>query len=132
MEYKLSLNSEERRKMDYVCDLYKEGDLDQALPLLEELYKSHPLEPMLTATLANLYWDIKEIEKALELFHKAVKLGPESEKISRGLFHILWEQGDEVGAINEIQRFLDTGGASQEYKEIAVEMNVKRGFGIKI
>jgi len=131
MEYKIELNSEEKVRMDQVRDFYKEEELDKALPILEELYKSHPLSPMLVATLANLHWDLKNITIAIELFHRAVKLGPESEKISRGLLHILWEQHDEVSAVKEIQRFIDTGNASKEYIEMALEINLKRDFNIK-
>ena len=80
MDYKINLNKEDKIKMNYVCKLYKEGDLNKVLPILEELHKLHLSSPMLTATLANLYWDLNNIDKALELFRKAVKLGPYSGK----------------------------------------------------
>jgi len=132
MDNKIDLNSEDKIRMDKACELYKEGSLNEALPILEKLYKSHLTSPMLVATLANLYWDLNNIEKALELFQNAVNLGPDSEKISRGLFHILWEQDDETNAVKEIQRFINTGHASDEYIEMALEIKSKRGFDIRI
>lgn len=132
MEYKINLNKEERVKMDEACGLYKNGNLSDALPILEKLSKSNPTSPMLKATLANLYWDLEKVEIAIELFYEAIELGPNSEKISRGLMHILWERKKEAEAVNEIQRFINTGEASKEYIDMALEINNKRGFNITI
>lgn len=132
MERKLKLDNDEKLKMDHACKLYKEGNLEGSLPILNDIYNSHPKEPILVATLANLHWDIKKIVEAIELFHKAVDLDPNSEKISRGLFHILWEQGEEEDAVKELQRFINTNNASEEYVEIALEINEKRNYNISI
>jgi len=132
MEYKIELSEGEKLEMDSASRLYKLGNLEEALPILEKLSLSHSTSPMLVATLANLHWDLKNIDKAIELFNTAVKLGPKSEKISRGLFHILWEKSDEINAVAEIQRFIDTGCASAEYINMASEINLKKGLNIKI
>lgn len=132
MEYKVILNDEEKLKMDQASKHYKEDRLDMALPILDGLHKAHPSSPMLTATLANLYWDLNNYAKATELFYQAVDLGPYSEKISRGLFHILWEQHNEDAAVKEIQRFINEGEPSKEYIEMALEINSKRNYNIKV
>jgi len=132
MEYKINLNKEEIIRMDEACDLYKNGDFLQALPILKNLSESNPTSPMLKATLANLYWELEKVEIAIKLFYEAVELGAKSEKISRGLMQILWEQQKEAEAVNEIQRFINTGEASKEYIDMALEINNKREFNITI
>ena len=132
MEYKVEISDEEKALMDQGSGLYKQGALKKALPIFLQLSQAHPESPMLTATLANLYWDLGNIETAEGLFYKAVTIGPKSEKISRGLLHILWEQNKEPDAVNEIQRFLNEGEASESYIDIAKEINLKRKFSIII
>ncbi|WP_163834677.1 tetratricopeptide repeat protein [Spartinivicinus ruber] len=132
MLHKLSLNEVDKVLFEQGTDLYKNGALNKALPIFESLSQANPESPMLTATLANLYWDLGRIDIATEFFYKAVKLGPKSEKISRGLMHILWEQDKKTAAIKEVQRFLKEGNASESYIEIAKEVNLKMNANISI
>ena len=57
---------------------------------------------------------------AVHSFEKAVKLAPNSELASLGLFHTLLETGDKKGAIREMNRFCSLA-YSKEYQTIAKE-----------
>lgn len=127
-----TFSTEDKKKFEIAQEFSKKGDLINTLKILKELVYDNPSSGIMNAMLANTHWELGDLEVAQKYFKTAVELSPSSEKISRGLFHILWEQGDEVSAVNEIQRFISTGNASSEYKEMALEIKSKRGFNIKL
>ncbi len=120
----------ERSLMKEAENLYKDNRLKDALLIYEELRESHPLSPSLLVITADLYLVFGRVDDAINSFNKAVELQPKSEKISRGLMHILWDQKKEMETVNEIQRFINTGEASKEYIDIALEINNKKDFNI--
>lgn len=113
-----------REKFIKAADLYKQGDLNAALGLLEELVVSQPNSAKVNATLANTYWDLGDINRALEHFKKAVILDPEWQDASLGLFHCLWDQNKKEEALEEAKRFMSIS-FSKDYEEIIKEINEK-------
>jgi tetratricopeptide (TPR) repeat protein len=81
--------------------LYKQGDVNEALKLLEDLVISNPDSSKINATLANTYLDLEIMDKALKHFIKATELDPKWEAASLGLFHFLWGQDKRVEALIE-------------------------------
>jgi len=77
---------------------------------------------MFNATLANTLKAVGDITPAIEHFREAVKLIPNSELYSLGLFHILWEQGRRDEAFDEMKRFT-ANADSIDYRTIVAEMN---------
>jgi hypothetical protein len=59
---------------------------------------------------------------AIAHFEKAVKLVPQSELYSLGLFHVLRGQGMREEALDEAKRFM-TISDSDEYREIVAAIN---------
>jgi len=54
----------------------------------------------------HLYYLQKDFDNARECLQEAVELSPDSELGSLGLFHTLWDMGDEWAAFREAKRFL--------------------------
>jgi predicted Zn-dependent protease len=65
---------------------------------------------------------MKHLEEAISYFQQAVVLRPDSEAVSLGLFHCLWESDRMDDAFDEMKRFL-TGNESEEYKRLLADIN---------
>ena len=128
----MTFTKQEKEAFRKAGSLYKEGRISEALPILEELVEKRPRSAVLLATLANTYWDLAMLDKAEEYFEMSIKYGPSSEKISLGYFHLLWERGKKEEAVSEIQRFQEYAVLSEDYLEIATEINQKTDFKIEI
>ena len=128
----MGFSEQEKAEFKRASALYEEGNIKEALPILETLAKQRPDSGLLLATLANTYWDLNMLERAEQYFIKAVSAAPDVEKISLGYFHLLWELDKKGDAINEIQRFQEYSTLSDHYKEIAEEINEKTDYKISI
>ena len=132
MTSKKNLTATEKELFKKASYLYENGKINDALPILKSLYESNPASPVLTATLANTFWDLGDNTKAEKLFYKAVSLSQKSERISLGLFHFLWEKGDRDNAVREIKRFTENSILTGHYLEIASDINQKTEYYIDI
>jgi predicted Zn-dependent protease len=128
----MGFSEQEKAEFKRASTLYEQGNIKEALPILEQLARQRPDSGILLATLANTYWDLGMLENAERYFVKAVNTAPDVEKISLGYFHLLWDIGKKGDAINEIQRFQENSTLSNHYKEIAEEVNEKTDYKIII
>jgi tetratricopeptide (TPR) repeat protein len=88
----------------------------EAQRLLEQLALSEQTSAALYAVLGDVYWEQGLMDKAIEAFRTSTSLSPKSEAASLGLFHCLWEKGDQNAAISEARRFLSVVD-SEEYRK---------------
>jgi len=122
MYMKEKLSEIDKKKYKKVKALSKKGDLSGTLEVMEELVRSNPKLALLRASFANTLWDNGDLVKAEKEFRDAIALGPDLEKISLGLFHLLWEQGREDEAFEEMKRFMSISD-SEDYRAISKEIN---------
>ena len=64
---------------------YKKGLLDQAIPLFEEALKKSPNDNNLMNTLGSIYLKVKDHDKAIETFKKALEVDKKYSKSLMGL-----------------------------------------------
>ena len=102
--------------------LKNSNKLVESLEIFEQLLNQKSDYYLTYVMMGDIYWDLKNLDKAETLFRKAIELKPKSEKISLCYFHVLWEQGKEVEALDEMKRFL-INNESQEYFEILNGIN---------
>ncbi len=110
------------KKFERAIEMRNSGDFDNALLILNELIREEPQYHFAYIIMGDIYWDMKEIDKAINAFKQAVIISPSSEKCSLGLFHVLWENGREEEALEEMKRFLKDY-ISDEYSRILKEIN---------
>jgi predicted Zn-dependent protease len=120
----------EHQKIQYALaqERSRVNDVPGTLEILKSLVAENPASALFNATLANTLWESGDIEPAIEHFRIAVQLAPESERISLGLFHILWAQGRRVEALDETKRFMSLAD-SDEYRGIVAAINAHRSDG---
>lgn len=111
-------------KFQIAKNLAKSGNIKETISILEELVEIKPMSALFIAVLANAYEELEEHDKAETFFRKSVKLKPDFELASLGLFHCLWKQGKTDEAFDEIKRFMAIS-YSQDYIEIINEINSK-------
>lgn len=119
---KKQLSKLEKDKFSKAQELSKRGDVLGVLNIMKDLVEANPRSAVFSAVLANTYWDIGELDTAEKEFRKAVQLAPESEKISLGLFHCLWDQKKKDAAFEEMKRFMVIAD-SEGYRTIVNRIN---------
>jgi predicted Zn-dependent protease len=112
----------DREKFAKVQQLSREGNCSGALEIMKDLVDSNPRSAVLRSVLAGIFWELGELEIAEKEFKLAVGLDPESEKISLGLFHCLWDRQKKDEAFAEMKRFMAITD-SEDYKKIIKEIN---------
>lgn len=112
-----------KRRLGQAIALKNQERYSEAAQILGDLRKTNPQSASVHALLGDALWEQGDLPKAVRSFKKAVKLSPESELASLGLFHTLMESGDKQGAIRELNRFRRVA-ASKEYDAIAKEFGI--------
>ena len=74
------------------------------------------------AVLGHVRWELGKIDEAIKSFRQAIGLAPNSEVVSVGLFHCLWEANRIDAAFEEMKRFLATN-KSEEYSRLLADIN---------
>jgi predicted Zn-dependent protease len=126
----MAFSEDEKGDFKIASELYKNGKVEEALPILQELANQHPESGVLSATLANAYWDLEMFDQALHSFRTAITNAPASEKISLGYFHLLWFLNKRDEAVAEIRRFRENAALSDHYLEIVDEVKEKTDYEI--
>ena len=121
---KENFSEAERALFSSAQEKSKNNDLTGAVEVLEMLVDGNPASAIFNATLANTYKQLAVFDKAEKHFKKAVQVSPESEIISLGLFHCLWDQGKSDEAVNELNRYMSLAD-SDDYREIEKELKEK-------
>lgn len=118
----MKLNNNDRILFEVAQKNAQTGDITAAIQQLIDLIHKYPNNGLLHAVLANNYWDIGNLHDADYEFIQGIKLDPNNEQCSLGLFHFLWEQNKQVEALEEVKRFLSLSKSS-EYDEIIKAIN---------
>ena len=107
--------------LDEALHLRQTGDLPTALRTVQPLLKITPRKASVAAIIGTLYFESKFWPQAAHWFGIAVRLNPDSERASLGLFHALWESDKRREALSEMARFRATHHAP-EYDTLHREM----------
>ncbi len=70
-------------------------------------------------------WTVMErngFAEAEQIFRELVRDFPLSEKSSLGLFHVLWDLGRQVEALEEMKRYISKNPESEEYQTLRREL----------
>ena len=124
----MKLSNKDKNK--YLCaqSLINSADKSQnekGVQFLSELVEVYPSLGKLRAVYANSLWAKGDRDLAMREFQKATVHAPKSKIVSLGLFHILWEQGKENDAFEEMERLTSLGVRCEDYEEIVREINDK-------
>jgi predicted Zn-dependent protease len=116
------MKNELTNKFDEAVRLKEARDFDGARRILLHLHQRDPSSPTLLAVLGHVCWEMKRLDEAISIFQQAIVLRPNSEAVSLGLFHCLWESDRKDDAFDEMKRFL-AGNTSTEYKRLLTDIN---------
>ncbi len=97
--------------------LRKNGDYDAARHVLAGLQELWPESASIRVLHGDTLAKLGCIEEAESELAHAVELEPASETASLSLFHLLWERGKKVEALEEMKRYTHDY-ESDEYKDI--------------
>lgn len=120
------MTDDQWREFESAKQLRQNGDWNGAVSVLRKLSDELPLSARVAVVLADTYWDVGELNHALQWFLKGVDLNPSMELASLGVFHCLWEMGRTDDAFDEMRRFLKDND-SDEYKQIWEGLNKAKG-----
>jgi len=98
------------------------SDYELAEKLLLSIAEQAQQFPAYHAVLGHVQWQLKKLDGAIEAFHQAVRLAPDSEVVSLGLFHCLWQAERTDDAFDEMKRFL-VNNESEEYTQLLADIN---------
>jgi predicted Zn-dependent protease len=125
-----SLDSKARSALSKAIALARNGKAAKAIKVLQPLASAHSKSVPLLGYLGGLYYMRKDYAKAVPLFRRTVKLSPDSELASLGLFHSLDQQKKRARAMAEAKRFTDRQPGRNTYVGILAahaEAQSKRG-----
>jgi predicted Zn-dependent protease len=83
------MNEQIKKKFSAAVKFKEAGELKTAREMLIDLADEDPNSTAILAVLGDVYWDLKELEKAVSTFKRAIELAPTLEAVSLGLFHCL-------------------------------------------
>jgi len=109
-------------KFNKALSLKSSNNYQDALNLFGTLQLEEPEYYLTYTMIGHIYTKMNQLNEASENFKKAVSLNPNSEKVSLAYFHVLWDEGKEVEALDEMKRFLKNND-SETYQEILDEIN---------
>ena len=99
--------------------LLGENKVEDALAIAKDLLEEYPNSSAIAGFIGEIYYlEFESPERALPFFYQTVNLSPTSKRASMGLYHCLWDLGEEEKAVSEIRRFLTLSPDSQAYDEI--------------
>ena len=119
----MSLTNDDQAKQAFrsATKLRDAGRHDDALAILHDLLSAYPDSPAVLGTIAGVLYDARRLGEAREYFARVLKLRPNNELASLGLFHCLWGLDDRASARAEVVRFLSEN-SSEEYRLLLDEM----------
>jgi len=117
---KKEVSMEPDQELDQLCEkarsLRNQGRIDEAITLLEPLYREGNFYPRAMVTLANLYRNKKEWEPALKIFELLAEAFPEEPVIMVNLAGLHVERGAFDQAMRCIGR-IETEEMEEEFRE---------------
>lgn len=118
----MNIDKNLKEQFNNAMELKNSKSYELALKIFFALKKKLPNSAQLLAAIADTYWKNNEIENAIKYFTQAIKLQPEWEVVSLGLFHCLWTIDETDKAFEEMKRFMAISD-SLDYRAIVKEIN---------
>jgi predicted Zn-dependent protease len=103
-----SITKADMDTIDAAIRQINQGAMAQALPTLLAMRERYPHQFFLEGIIAKAYYAQKELPSASFHFRKVLEHNPSSELASYGLFVCLWQMGEKVDALKEMDRYLST------------------------
>ncbi len=100
------MNLEDEEILEKAIKLQNANRHKNALKILHTLESKYSKYSPLNGLIASSYYQTNDFEKSSKYFKKTLKLNPNSELASLGLFHSLLEIGKHKIAFTEMDRFL--------------------------
>ena len=122
------MNAATRKIFDTAVAYKQQGELQRSRDLLQDLARQNPETASILAVLGDVYWDLGQLEAAVDSFRSATLIKPFSETVSLALFHCLRKLERRDEALKEAQRYL-THSDSSDYLEMIQEMHHKWVMG---
>lgn len=102
-------NTKPERLMQRALDRKNDNDISGAIEILVKLTEEFNEYAPAFQLVAGLYWQTKQLEKAIVFGKRAIGLLPKSELASKILFQAYLDSGDREAAIEELKRFIQIG-----------------------
>ncbi len=118
----MNIKKDIKKQFNNAIELKNSKSYELALKIFFSLRKKIPNSAQLLVAIADTYWENNEIENAIKYFTQAIKLQPEWEIASLGLFHCLWIIDAKDRAFEEMKRFMAISD-SLDYRAIVKEIN---------
>jgi len=118
----LALSKTAQKRFEAACQFQRQGKLEEAQRILEQLVLNGQRSAALFAVLGDVHWDRGSLDDAIHSFRKATEISPHSETASLGLFHTLWQDGQKGAAFDEARRFTKICD-SEEYNILMKDLN---------
>lgn len=122
----LSKLHEEEDVFNRALRLRDDGQLEEASEILLDLAERHPDVAAPAGVLGGIYAQLGRSDDAANCFRRAVEINPRSELANRGLFHALWNLGEESEAIAVIRGYTELTG-SDAFRDILESYDRARG-----
>ena len=90
--------------VDQIIGLYNQGQLEQTVSLAESLAKQHPNALILYDILGAAYMGLKNADKTIESYQKALQLNPNHTDAHNNMGMALYDQGRFDEAVESYQR----------------------------
>jgi len=117
---KKEVSTEPDQELDHLCDralaLRKKGQINEAIALLEPVYREGNFYPRAMVTLANLYRNIREFEPALRILKPLADVMPEEPVIMINLAGLYVESGQFDQALRCIAK-IENEGMDEKYRK---------------
>lgn len=112
--------------INQAINLAANDQLSEAVRLLTNVAQEFPRASSVHGYIAWFLSEVGRHGEAIEHSSAAVSISPESERASLIHFHVLWKAGRQIGAIDEMKRFLLIR-PSEEYDKIIKEWKPEMG-----
>ena len=96
--------------------------------IFEKILESHPDDAITYISIAGLYWDQNDIDKAIYYYNKSLKLDPFIEETYFNLINLYYEQGDYfmayISCLNLIEVYPENIEARETIDDLMVDMGI--------
>ena len=96
--------------------------------IFEKILESHSDDVITYISIAGLYWDQNDIDKAIYYYNKSLKLDPSIEETYFNLINLYYEQGDYfmayISCLNLIEVYPENIEARETIDDLMVDMGI--------
>jgi tetratricopeptide (TPR) repeat protein len=107
LKFEILQNSSDEQKqneIDFIIELYSEGQIQEALDASEILIKDYPNEPILHNISGTCYKELQQSQEAVKSYEKALEINPNYAEVYCNLGVTLNDLGQQTAAINNFEK----------------------------